>query len=56
MKITKEVYYNVYCKKCKYKDLDESEDPCDSCLGIPYGINTHKPSYFVQREGDYKNE
>ena len=25
---TKECYYDQYCKKCKHKDVEETEEPC----------------------------
>ena len=28
----KEVYFDQYCKKCKYEDTLESDDPCFDCL------------------------
>lgn len=39
----KEVYFNQYCSTCKYKDLLESEDPCDECLEYPVNTDSHKP-------------
>ena len=39
----KEVYFNEYCMTCVYKDLPESEDPCDECLEYPGQQYSHKP-------------
>lgn len=44
----KEVYYGQYCKKCKHWELNDSEDPCDECLGTPMNSDSHKPVYFEE--------
>lgn len=36
----KEVYFDQYCKSCKYHGLEESKDPCNDCLAEP--SNTKK--------------
>ena len=46
----KEVYFHEYCKKCKYKDLPATTEPCDDCNEIPYNEDSHKPVYFVQED------
>ena len=38
-----EVYFDVYCKFCKYRDCDETSDPCHDCLNEPVNIYSHKP-------------
>ena len=48
--IFKEVYFDKYCPTCKHKDLDESEDPCDTCLCTGVNINSHKPVKYKQEE------
>ena len=42
----KEVRFDLYCEKCKYKGRKESEEPCDECL--EHGVNdaSHKPVKF----------
>lgn len=47
---TKEVYFNVYCEKCAYKDKKETEDPCDECLSVPVNSNSHKPIRWEEKE------
>lgn len=42
----KEVYFNVYCPKCKHWETNDWEDPCDICLATGSNENTHKPVYF----------
>lgn len=39
----KEVYFDQYCKTCKHKKVEESEDPCHDCLNEPVNLNSHKP-------------
>jgi len=43
---TKEVFYDIYCENCLFKDLPETEDPCDTCLDYPSNEDSHKPLYF----------
>ena len=45
----KEVFYNEYCSKCKYKDTKETEDPCNECLTEGVRLNTHKPLNFKEK-------
>ena len=41
----KEVFFDVYCPKCKYKADNESnpESPCYDCLDTPVNQDSHKP-------------
>ena len=41
----KEVFFDVYCPTCKYKDLkdDGEQEPCNECLTIPARQYSHKP-------------
>lgn len=36
----KEVYFDQYCKSCKYHGLEESKDPCNDCLAEPSNTNS----------------
>lgn len=42
----KEVYFDQYCKSCKYHGLEESKDPCNDCLAEPSNTNSHKPMNY----------
>lgn len=42
----KEVLYFKYCKECRYKDLPENEEPCETCLSEPSNFDSHKPIKF----------
>lgn len=48
--IYKEVYFNQYCKTCEYKNLKESEEPCDECLSNPINEYSHKPINYKEKE------
>ena len=48
----KEVYFDKYCKRCKYFKNEEYEHPCTLCLEQPWNIDSHKP---IKWEGN-KNE
>lgn len=39
--------YFEYCKTCKYKDLDEAEEPCNECLTFPVNIDSRKPIKYT---------
>lgn len=45
----KEVYFDKYCNQCVYKDLDESQDPCDDCLACPMNTDSHKPVNYKEK-------
>lgn len=42
----KEVRFDEYCKKCKYFDKNEDEDPCFDCLQDPALLYSHIPSHY----------
>lgn len=42
--------FEKYCKKCKYKDLDEKFDPCNECLDEPMNSNSKKPVRYEEKE------
>lgn len=46
----KEVYFNEYCKSCKFKDLTEDDTPCDECLETPVNVYSHKPIKYKEKE------
>ena len=48
--IYKEVYFDQYCKTCKYEHLDEQDDPCHECLGTPENLYSHKPVNWKEKE------
>lgn len=46
----KEVYFDVYCETCKHKDVDETEEPCDTCLANPMNLYSHRPIKYEEEE------
>ena len=40
------VEFDIYCKRCKYSKVNETEEPCNECLNIPQRVNTHVPEYW----------
>lgn len=50
MENLKEVYYYLYCSRCKYKDLPGFDDPCDTCLENPFQVDSHKPREFEEKD------
>lgn len=42
----KEVLYAKYCGKCKYRRLQENQEPCEACLSNPSRFDSHKPLKF----------
>lgn len=46
----KEVYFHIYCQKCRYRELNESQDPCEECLSYPVNEYSHKPVKFKEKE------
>lgn len=46
----KEVYYHEYCKKCKHRNVANTDMPCDECLSEPLNWNTHRPVKYEEKE------
>lgn len=46
----KEVHFHEYCKSCRYKRIEHTEDPCDECLSEPINLNTHRPVKYEKKE------
>lgn len=46
---TKEVRFDIYCKKCKNYEKKETEDPCWECLNNGWNENTHEPVMFEEK-------
>lgn len=45
----KEVYFDVYCETCKHKNVDETEEPCDTCLANPMNLYSHRPIKYEEK-------
>ena len=46
----KEVYFDVYCETCKHKNVDETEEPCDTCLANPMNLYSHRPIKYEEKQ------
>lgn len=44
------VEFSKYCDICKYKDLPETKDPCNECLGVPARYGTEKPEKWEEKK------
>jgi len=53
---TKFVKFDYWCKKCKYKDLAESEDPCHGCLEQPVNFHTDQPINYISASTKKKTD
>ena len=47
------VRFDIYCKKCKYKDVQDDEDgimgdPCNECLADGVNEDSRKPTRYVE--------
>lgn len=49
-----EVFFDEYCPKCKYRDLDERLDPCNECLEFGSCSNSHEPFNYEEGENHDK--
>lgn len=52
----KEAHFYEYCKKCKNRDVSNTEEPCDECLSEPTNLNTHRPVKYETKGADKMNE
>ena len=43
------VRFDIWCKKCKFEKLSESEEPCDECLEKGVNENSKKPVRFKKK-------
>ena len=50
MNDTKEIDFRTYCNKCKYKDVEETENPCNECLAQGFNIDSRKPIRFKKED------
>ncbi len=44
------VDFKKYCETCKYKDVKETEDPCNECLENPTNLYSHKPVKWDEKK------
>lgn len=46
----KEVFFDVYCKTCKFYEQASYLHPCNDCLNTPYNEDSHKPVNWKEGE------
>ena len=44
------VRFDLYCQSCVHCDKSSTQEPCDTCLGIPAREYSHKPEKYVKKE------
>ena len=47
---TKEVFFNIWCKKCEHFGKKEDEEPCDDCLNFGFNEDSHQPLYWKDKD------
>lgn len=47
----KEVLFHLFCPTCKHWELDESEEPCASCLDEVTNLHSIKPVKYEEAKG-----
>lgn len=50
--INKFVEFDKYCDMCEYKDCNEGDEPCNSCLSEPVNEYSCKPVCFKDKEAN----
>ena len=46
----KEVYFDEYCGTCEYRDMKDTDEPCNECLENPMNLHSHKPVKYKRQE------
>ena len=46
----REVRFDIWCAKCKHKDVPEEKDPCNECLDEGYNIESERPVRYEEKE------
>lgn len=39
----REINFHDKCPTCRHKDISETEEPCNDCVGHPIGYETSTP-------------
>lgn len=37
------VRFDIWCEKCKHRDVDDIKSPCNECLEEPTNTNSKRP-------------
>ncbi len=46
-----EVFFEEYCKTCKYKNYSETDSPCAECIAEPVNLYSNKPVKWEEADG-----
>ena len=49
----KEVWFDEFCKTCKYEQYPEELNPCCECLEHPARENSHKPEKWKRKKENH---
>lgn len=52
MSETREINFGKYCPECVSFNIEESEEPCRSCLNCSIGMFSEKPIKFKKGNRD----
>lgn len=52
----KEVYFGQYCGRCKFRNLPENDEPCETCLTNSMRYGSHKPLKFEKGVADGRKQ
>lgn len=44
-----EVDFKKYCAKCVHRNLNEAQEPCNTCLDYPLNQDSTKPINFKEK-------
>lgn len=45
------VWFDEYCKQCRYREYEEAQQPCYDCLNTPARTDgSHKPVNFKEKK------
>lgn len=47
-----EVRFDIWCDKCKHKDVPEEKEPCCDCLSYPAAQDSERPVRFEEPKKD----
>lgn len=47
--VDKEVLFDQYCPKCKHFKVNETDEPCNTCLENPSNAHTSKPVNWEEK-------
>ena len=49
------VEFEKYCNSCVSFNKSAKDEPCNTCLGIPARVDSHKPEKYVEERSKKSN-